>query len=1631
MMLVQNLTDPDARPRVAARFDEIRVPQGESDYRPWLMFPDLGPPYPPEARAHLPLLDSAQDHQLIPLPPVRAQPVAEESRSALELRAFVPVTVDERGGLTALPNGWLYIFIDGHLWREIRVTSSVYHARAKEEVSAAYAFSDVDLLRWQGRDDRAATGANQHGPLLVPTALDGQPLRVSVAFSPLPWTWAYLRRMGGMNPRDPRYIAAQHGEDALPPPGDNIPTELRPDPRKRLQDLQLAEYGAAAMELPAPLPPDSTEAPSAERFAPVGYLVPAQAALERYPHSLTPAASVAATRPKLPFAVIADPVGLALRLAAQHQAAWAGLNFQRGIISGADDRAEAGRSQGVGDPDTWRRQQDQRKHRFESARMLYNLFFMQPKELSQQPGANAARDARRLADWSQALREGELLRTLGYETLREYQNDIRIARERLLSHLQNNSGLNFATALADVLADSSAQGICERYRLINRIHAQLLEPLFDIDNWLLAGGTGEVEQNADLNEEGLEYMKRFLGCHASEPQLPIGTGFLLDQGEEEAPAGLDALVLTELPPGLPGLTPQALFSAATASKFGRDVNLAVAAFIAHANRVAADRTSAAAADLRDLRNAAEELEQLKPELAEAQRRVRLTERQLRQARVEATAHTTTLARISAHLTDLETAWNQAGQQSGTAAALVVATQRRRLVLLSDLIELQRLLQDNAVVASETADAVVVAHQRLETLTAKVEAAIGELQRVEASVNEAHTRTLADIDSAEAEVRRTDQALANARSAEADAAAELAEAERRAARVRGGHEGRLTRRWLSKARRQHTRVHAKRIRREAAHARAQETVALHRRGAQRLAQSARRHGLELGTTRPDVELARAAAAAPRRAAPSASSRLFPLAVLGARQPLVRVQASRTEVLRGQVRPGAHAVLHDFSAARVRLEGDISDMELRHQMQTALGTVLADEGSEAVLGEARESFKREVWATFALDEDFARGLEQAQDLETFLARHRADTAELREIGAYAESFLELLRARRKAAAASDRLLRAQDAVAFLHEIHTEALARHSAISARLHAELEDYTLNLLLADQAFSDWIAAGSAARRLAGDAEQAHNALLVSAAALARARQQADSLAAHLGLAQQEADDLGGQLRHLAQRVALTEKKLGKGFSFRGMGPGAQAVLSAVVVFELGNIFSGAQSAWIDGRFDSAAFADFAGASLDLMAAGAQVAEWTRYGAVGKPTGAMEALANRLLRDALAGHASRASHGLSPALRSCLLKTAAIAFGANVLGGIAAAVTALLNIRDLFKALGRGDKLAAVAFGVLALGSALQAGAATATATMMITGASAGAGAALIGLLGLLGFVLVLGGALLLLKMDPVKDLLAKTTWGTEPYDGKAAWRLEAAQEQLELLEFLFFTPRISLSPESKAPRSTKTVELFLPHFEGQACLEVQWRHETLPMRYKGNGPQPIFERERNYAGQLTLTPSDLAAGGLTRRWHDAVYGTRIQSPSNAVVCVTSTGTADVRLRIEVDCARLHEVIHTERYQFELALRYYPQGRHTTLGLAQLPVAVPVVPYAPDDPPQDEARPWLKRTLIAWYLPSGAADAESWRTWWSRRLRYGLEGDERYQRARLLGDAATMSERRRAIEEQLGMGTEQPEHSEP
>ena len=151
------------------------------------------------------------DNVLVPVIP-RAYLTADADR----LDAFYPRCDPQTR------TGWLYIYLDGRLWRELQVLPEG-------------GLKDVNLSFEKGLDKREATAGGDY-LVALPYKVKGRSPLIEMCYSEVQWDWARIDALGGMGEEDPRQ---NQGTAVLPGDSSTAAVQLR---KQRLQHIDLSEY---------------------------------------------------------------------------------------------------------------------------------------------------------------------------------------------------------------------------------------------------------------------------------------------------------------------------------------------------------------------------------------------------------------------------------------------------------------------------------------------------------------------------------------------------------------------------------------------------------------------------------------------------------------------------------------------------------------------------------------------------------------------------------------------------------------------------------------------------------------------------------------------------------------------------------------------------------------------------------------------------------------------------------------------------------------------------------------------------------------------------------------------------------------------------------------------------------------------------------------------------------------------------------------------------------------------------------------------------------------------------------------------------------------------------------------------
>ncbi len=109
---------------------------------------------------------------------------------------------DKARAASPLNQGWLYVYVDSFLWRELEVRGGTIDEDHNQR--GQYSYVDVNLSEHMGNDIRPASVQPVHH-LLLPHKVAGQKVKVEIAYARVQWSWSRIVGYGGIHPTDPRW----------------------------------------------------------------------------------------------------------------------------------------------------------------------------------------------------------------------------------------------------------------------------------------------------------------------------------------------------------------------------------------------------------------------------------------------------------------------------------------------------------------------------------------------------------------------------------------------------------------------------------------------------------------------------------------------------------------------------------------------------------------------------------------------------------------------------------------------------------------------------------------------------------------------------------------------------------------------------------------------------------------------------------------------------------------------------------------------------------------------------------------------------------------------------------------------------------------------------------------------------------------------------------------------------------------------------------------------------------------------------------------------------------------------------------------------------------------------------------
>lgn len=135
----------------------------------------------------------------------------------------------EKQHVDHLNPGYIYLYKDNYLWREIYVNENG-------------TYSEVNLTRYAGQNQRRHTGVMDWS-VVIPQRVHGHIPEYQIAYAPVQWSWARINYFGGMDPQDLR-IANKKTKPPMPSdlPHTKIPNDPTQNRTQRMQTINLTPF---------------------------------------------------------------------------------------------------------------------------------------------------------------------------------------------------------------------------------------------------------------------------------------------------------------------------------------------------------------------------------------------------------------------------------------------------------------------------------------------------------------------------------------------------------------------------------------------------------------------------------------------------------------------------------------------------------------------------------------------------------------------------------------------------------------------------------------------------------------------------------------------------------------------------------------------------------------------------------------------------------------------------------------------------------------------------------------------------------------------------------------------------------------------------------------------------------------------------------------------------------------------------------------------------------------------------------------------------------------------------------------------------------------------------------------------
>jgi len=1557
----------------------------EGEYQSWISILDTesSSQYSAEQIEAIPVLETKSGWVMTPIPGVlTSTSMEEEIEPSVELVPVVPARGTFTNSLATLDNGWLYIFVNGHLWRELSITADTDH-------SAFY--KEVNLITQQGRNTRKATGKATGSIVWLPRQINGENTELQIAHSNEQWNWSYIRRLGGMDPEnDPRYNEQLHSPFEMVEPDAATPAYMVPDPSTRLTTITLADYNAATgAALPEVLEESDYQTPTPDDFP---MFVPlAESGL---PSAIMTDAEQLADNGDLPVLVLPNPLQLALELAAQHKINW-GL-FNTGVNLFTNPAAvEAMVEQGHTLSEENKSKMVNDAYRFQSARMLHKLFIQQPEALQQTTG-NAENDAQNKATadkfikWREAFDdnyEQQLEDSLKKIEFTDLKHAVVRSRQQLIDFMNNHQSV-IDVFFLDMAARQDLRGYFARTETAHQLFGHLQD---SVKSWeqTVFDEQHPLDGEHDTNQEGAQLFAQLMhNTTLYSESLMLQNQMGSDNkrthtGRENA-----------IPDGIGGFDGNRIryWNTEPFSDINADATVLVKAFTKVANTLYGESLKqtpnvaagqAMAADKKKLTDVKELAEQMRFSFRRLGETLSAT--QFEQSTLERQRQKT--------LAEIHTVQNQIERNVSEGVSLNLAVYLSRNASLKASQKVTLLAQEiksNRGVADELKNTVQSLSDRTAKLQTEFDEAMAELNQDQQALLDKHEQL-------NTQKRQQQQALKRAQLELDDAEIELAEEKRALKSLQEqkipDHQKVFQQIKISQRQlgiNDYEQTDYRRVKQAVTQAKLsikQTDTDLKLNIEQLKAQSLVNADGSIATkTNPQHALEQLNTRASKPANTFKYSVARSSAVLGT--PVMSVEVFDFEATGSNTRPGTHQPMVDARVAALTERGVLQKLSvmpnLKAKVSDVAGLLYLYDTENRQLSHLKDSLKNKFDAILGVDKITADSLKQASDMKAFNQVMAAHHTQVQQYTGFLENYVEQLDTRLKAQTVDARLSKAVNMESLHKNIASSVQSSLNNLDTKQANELNAWATSRLNEHMLQHQ--------QQVLADVNLEYRAKLdAELMQLNQAREAINLSKDQIALKQQVLPDVQAHLDYLTPK---NTSGIARWSNVARGNATALSFLSVLTVFELRNLTDITKKI-AEGSFTGKTGLEFVGSVLDSLALFAQITEKMRIGLAGEIKPLLQPYAGKLVRAWARGHLSAEMlknlpnylqltlKGVNaPAFNRMLIRTVLISSTANALGALGAAIGALLHLHSAYQAFKAGDIRLATGYSLMALGSGLQ-------ATSSFAATSIGARRTVMAGRGLLfltspGALLagiaieVIGLIIVFNNHDGMKELLRSTTWGTKAYQGNDDWQQDAAAEWMVLYNTFLHRPQASWSQGAlRCDQPRKSFELMLPGFKADSAATLNLHHHIA----QWHSPMSvIYDEQKNMHQQLTIEHSP----GITMDARLSQQLNRFYQGANSRVQSKQTAEG-LRLKFTFDHFDFIEshkayTLHT----LALGLTYYPEGRNHTLGLNHnTQFAIPMQPPVDTQQPGDTANT-LNFTLTTAVVSGGAANAEQFVTKWHR-----------------------------------------------